>query len=744
MSSRNCNWHIRTLACVLLATAVGLPMAAVTSPEVAAAEPINAQSTNPFPAAEPERVGLSAQAVAKLDQQMQSLVAHDQIVGGELLVIKNRHTVFRKAFGWKDREAGVRMPVDAIYCVRSMTKPLVGTAIQMLIDDGLLRLDTPVRALLPSFDGPRTGRITIQHLLTHTAGFPLTTMAQPLSGYADLGEVAAEAAESRLLFEPGTDFEYSDSSADTLGAVVARISGMPLEAFIQSRILDPLGMSDSIPLLGNRLQARSRIPAAYSGGTGAWSKHWDASDPPLFPIFLGSQGLYSTTSDYARFLALWMDQGKIGERQLLSAAAVARALKPAHRLDPDPYAASDLTVETGYGQQWVVRTRHDGHDDRELEMFGHDGSDGTHAWAWPEQDLMVLLFTQSRRTRVGREIHGMVEAVLLRQDSAATIVKALDSEAQTLDRFAGIYWDEDVAHAYYVISAHGDRIELDRPGGMHAVFRQSDRPERFVAEANPKVWIAFEPGADGKISEMQTYFGGRIEHDPKHVPVTGLPTVRQLVERVHAAHGIDGLAQVGAIRLRGTINYKTRGIRGSVTNIFSAEGNRVDVAIGGSRQSILTDGKRAWTKTRGTGLDEMSGRLLQQTVLDRLPVLLGDWTRYYSQVEVLKRIEHDGQRLILLRLATPEGIGGTLFVDEVTGRLIRTDTLSQVPGIGIVGVQTMFEDVRDVEGMQIPFRMQSKFEHPLIGIVEVQYTKAETGVATKPTAFAPKSARRND
>lgn len=740
MSSRIYNWHIGALACALLCATLSLPVAAATWTDVPdSAE--NTVDTMAFPEIEPERVGISAEALTQLDQRMRLLVDNEQIVGGELLVIKNRHTVFRKAYGWKDRDAGIRLDIDAVYCVRSMTKPLVGTAVQMLIDDGLLRLDTPVRDLLPSFDGPRSGRITIQHLLAHSAGFPLTTITRPLSGYSNIGEVAAEAAQSELLFEPGTGFEYSDSSADTLGAIVARISGMPLEQFIQTRILDPLRMSDSVTLLGDRTDAKSRIPAAYSGGSGAWSKHWDASDPPLFPIFLGSQSLYSTTTDYAKFLAVWMDHGKLDGREFLSKAAVARALKPAHRFEQDPYGASDDEIETGYGQQWLLRTRSDGQGGGKLEMFGHDGSDGTHAWAWPVQDLMVLFFTQSRGTTSGREIEHEVEALLVRQDKAAKIAQPVDSGGQTLDRFAGLYWDEDVAHAYYVISVHGDRIELDRPGGMHVVFRQGDRPGRFVAEANPKVWIAFEQGPDGQVSEMQTFFGNRVEHDPRHVPVSGLPSVRQLVKRVQAAHAIDRLTQLGAVRLVGAINYTTRGIRGTIRNTFDSQGNRVDVAIGGSKQTVLTDGKSAWTKTRETGIDEMSGRLLQQTVLDRLPVLLGDWTRYYSQVDVLKRIEHDGQQLILLRVAAPEGVVATLFVDEASGRVIRADTLSQVPGIGIVGIQTMFGDVRDVGGMQIPFHTRSKFEHPLIGIVEVQYQKAETGVATRATTFAPKSGR---
>ena len=200
-----------------------------------------AESANrSFPEADPESVGIPARALELLAERVQALVDNEEIVGGELVVIKNRRTVFREAFGWKDREASQPLEVDSVYCVRSMTKPLVGTAIQMLIDSDRLRLDTPVHEILPFFAGPETSKITVEHLLTHT----------------------------ELKFEPGTRFEYSDAGSDTLGAIVAKITGAPVEQFIQQRILDPLGMQDTLALLGEHDEVIARIPSAYSGRVG--------------------------------------------------------------------------------------------------------------------------------------------------------------------------------------------------------------------------------------------------------------------------------------------------------------------------------------------------------------------------------------------------------------------------------------------------------------------------------------------
>ena len=278
-----------------------------------------------FPEAAPESVGIPARALELLAGRLQALVDDGEIVGGELLVIKNRKSVLREAFGWKDRDDEEPLEVDSIYCVRSMTKPFVGTAIQMLIDEGRLRLDTPVHEILPFFAGPQTGKITLEHLLTHTAGFPFTTIGKPLADYADLAEVAAEAAATELLFEPGARFEYSDAGSDTLGAIVAKITGAPVERFLQERILDPLEMRETITLLGDD-DVLARIPSAYSGGTGAWSKHWDPSDPPIFPLFLTSQSLYSTTTDYARFLGAV--DGRWADRRKAPAVSRGRGARP--------------------------------------------------------------------------------------------------------------------------------------------------------------------------------------------------------------------------------------------------------------------------------------------------------------------------------------------------------------------------------------------------------------------------------
>jgi CubicO group peptidase (beta-lactamase class C family) len=608
----------------------------------------------------------------------------------------------------------------------------------MLIDEDRLRLDTPVHEILPFFAGPETGKITVEHLLTHTGGFPFTTIGKPLSEYADLAEVAAEAAATELGFEPGTRFEYSDAGSDTLGAIVAKITGAPVEQFIQQRILDPLEMQDTITLLGDDDDVLARIPSAYSGGTGSWSKHWKPSDPPMFPVFLTSQSLYSTTTDYARFLALWMDGGRVGDRRLLSPEAVERALAPNQSMSNYPQNLEG--VEVYYGQQWMVYAKPVDEGSPQRILFGHGGSDGTHAWAWPELDLMVLFFTQSRGTLAGVGLEAVLQTVLVEQALDDPSLATHVASEEELQQVAGLYWDEDVAEAYYVVTPRGNGLTLERPGRMHLVFKAGETPGRYVHEANAQVWIEFVRSEDGAVTAMRTFFGGRVELDPRHVPQEGLPSVEDVIAAVKQAHRVDRLSELGVVRLSGALKFETRGMEGPVTTLFDATRARTEIHIGTVEEIIVMNDGRVWTYNTATGADELDGPRLEQAWLDRLSVTFGDWTQHYERVEVLKRVQLGDDSVLLVRVVPREAPGSTMFVDEASGRVGHTDSLAQIPGLGIVGIQTTYGDFRDVGGMQLPFRSVAAFASQLIGRVVTTLDNAETGVDVSEETFAAPTA----
>jgi CubicO group peptidase (beta-lactamase class C family) len=125
----------------------------------------------PFPYAIPEEVGLAEERLWWLKERLYSRVVARHVVGAEVLVLKHRKIVLHQAMGWADRERLVPLERNSIFRIASMTKPVVGTAILMLADEGRLDLDDRVARHLPSFDNPRSRAITVRQLLNHRSGF---------------------------------------------------------------------------------------------------------------------------------------------------------------------------------------------------------------------------------------------------------------------------------------------------------------------------------------------------------------------------------------------------------------------------------------------------------------------------------------------------------------------------------------------------------------------------------------------
>lgn len=270
------------------------------------ANPACTAAAEEFPAATPESQGLSSQSLEKLLDEVRGFAKDDDIVGGELLVIKNRRTVLHEAVGLSDTEKKKPLRPDAIYCIRSMTKPLIGAAVQILITEGRLSLDDTAARYLPSFDNEKSRGITVRHLLTHTSGLAISSRASP-NELASLREAADLSGKNGPMFPPGSNYQYSDEGADTLGAIVSAITGQAAEAFITERILDPLGMNDTFPLVSAAGDKLNRFTPAYRKLLGTWIPFWSPGWKPLFAYFQPSQSMYSSARDYAHFLAMYLD-----------------------------------------------------------------------------------------------------------------------------------------------------------------------------------------------------------------------------------------------------------------------------------------------------------------------------------------------------------------------------------------------------------------------------------------------------
>ena len=465
----------------------------------ACATPTIEGTTDPFPIAAPESQGLSAEVLGALAAEVQGYVDRDLVVGAELLVIQNRRTVRHECFGYADRAEERPWSIGTVCNIRSMTKPLTGAAIQLLIDRGLLSPDDPAAKFLPGFDTDAARGITVRQILSHRAGLPLTILSS-IDEFDDLVAMGNAVGARGPEFPPDTKFWYSDSGTDALGAIVEVVSGRTLDEFVKDELLDPLGMDESFYYLDAEDPRRTKIASLYVGGAERWQRFWNPLDKPFYPFAWGSQTLYSTPLDYAKFLAMWMDRGTGNGKRVLSEEAVLRTLTPVCPMSLLGSDASFPTSFTGldvhYGQMSVLHVPTEAAGQGPATIVGHSGSDGTIAWAWPARDLMVLLFTQSRGGGAVLRFEAVLDRLLIAPENHV----ADSSVDPALAPYLGTYVADFAQHMNekLVVAVENGKLVLDIPSQMVFELVPAEEPGRWHFAISAEVTIWFEENEQGE------------------------------------------------------------------------------------------------------------------------------------------------------------------------------------------------------------------------------------------------------
>lgn len=428
-----------------------------------------------------------AKGAAELGAQVAKFVELEKIVGAELYIAHRGKVVFHQGYGWMDREDERKMVPDTIFNIRSMTKPMTGAAAQLLIDEGKMKADDPVAKFIPSFGEHGKDNILVKHLMQHRSGLPLTMFQAAVDEFDSLAAIADAAAKAELRFEPGTQFYYSDAGSDVLGAVVAAVAGMPVDQFIQQRLLTPLQMKDCFYTLEPDDPRGPRMASLYVGFSGTWLRQWQPDGGSMYPFAWGSQTLYSTPRDYGRFLQMWMDGGQVDGKTLLSKEAVKRMLTPASKMLA---LGSDKEMPTGfpglttsYGQMSVL------YQDQNdvVRIIGHSGSDGTLAYAWPQRDLILCMFTQSRGGSIFQRFEADIHRLLL--DPASN--QPPPAEFAPL---IGMYRPETgpMKGRDIEVLMLNEKLAIDVPGQMVFSLTPADEEGWRSFEFDPRAKVKFE------------------------------------------------------------------------------------------------------------------------------------------------------------------------------------------------------------------------------------------------------------
>ena len=305
----------------------------------------------PLPHVHPEAVGFSSEKLRKLDAALQAMVDQGHVAGAVTLLARHGQVVQIGAFGKRGLETGDPMRADAIFRIRSETKPVTGVAMMILYDEGKWSLDDPVSKYVPEFANLRVAKMdsegrpvltpisrppTMRELMTHTAGFAYGLADDP-SSPADqayykasvlqsdsLDQMVRKVSDLPMFAEPGTLWRYS-VAADIQGYIVEKLSGQSLPVFMEERIFAPLRMGDTAFYVPKEKVAR--LAALYDAGPegqlvpaveGAWR---DITRPPPAPS--GGGGLVSTAHDFARFAQMLLNGGELDGVRILQPETVA-------------------------------------------------------------------------------------------------------------------------------------------------------------------------------------------------------------------------------------------------------------------------------------------------------------------------------------------------------------------------------------------------------------------------------------
>lgn len=309
-------------------------------------------------APKPEEVGLSSERLQRIHEAVQRHIDAKDVSGAVTLVARKGRIAHLEAHGLMDIESNKPMPKDGIFRLASMSKPITGAAVMMLVEEGKIRLNDPVSRFIPEFKnlnkvavpkpGPQAGsggrgaaaggggrgaapqefdtvsasrEITIKDLLTHGSGLMsggLGNSAAPQRAPTDtLATFIPKLASVPLDFQPGTLWRYSGQAGfDILSRVVEIASGQTYEQFLKQRLFGPLGMKDTgfYP----SADGASRLVTLYARQAGALVRNPNQETGVSRVYFSGAGGIMTTAVDYLQFAQMMINGGQLNGQRFLS------------------------------------------------------------------------------------------------------------------------------------------------------------------------------------------------------------------------------------------------------------------------------------------------------------------------------------------------------------------------------------------------------------------------------------------
>jgi len=436
---------------------------------------------------------LPQEAVDRIDAIASKALADTGAPSVSIAIVKDGKIAYAKAYGNARLEPATPAQPDMRYCIGSVSKQFLAGAILLLVQDGKLSLDDRVARFLPSLR--RASGITIRQLLSHTSGYqdyyPLDYVAPFMQQPVTAGGILERWAMKALDFDPGTEWQYSNTNYVVAGRILEKVTGMPLMAFLESRIFRPLGMQSPVDLDVHPL---SSPDAAGYTRFGLGPPH---AVPPEAPGWLYAAGELAMT---ARDLALW-DQSLM-EGRLLKAASLEEMIKPVRLKNGAPtYYGLGVGISDASGHP---RLSHGG----AVSGFVSDNV------VWLDQGIAVVALTNLDGSDAPRSIVSQIGTWLVGEKLDPQAARPLEQARQIfLDLQQGKI-DRSIlnsdADAYFTAQVLADAASSLKPLGTPASFEQTSfglrggmmyRSFRIGFASGKSVHLSTFSTPDGKLAQ---------------------------------------------------------------------------------------------------------------------------------------------------------------------------------------------------------------------------------------------------
>jgi len=334
-----------------------------------------------LPVVAPKDAGLDSRRLAMADQQVEIGVENGTYPAAVLLVARHGKIAHLRAFG----TLGEGRPTqnDSIFDLASVTKPHVATGLLTLVEDGKIVLGQTVEELLPQAKGTAFAPLTIRQLATHSAGLPAWKPLYKVTGSREA--ILADMFSTPLHRPSDTKYTYSDLGYITIGEIVSKVSGMPLDQYLHARLFAPLGMKDTgylpAPTLRERIAPTANEPSRPNA-TMSGVVH-DGNSHSLGGL-AGHAGLFGTAQDLAILASALVGDGSIKGNRVLGIPTL--RLVRTSQIPPEigGHSIGWFTYPNDMlprGDIWGPTT------------FGHTGFTGTMIVCDPAYDIAVILLT---------------------------------------------------------------------------------------------------------------------------------------------------------------------------------------------------------------------------------------------------------------------------------------------------------------------------------------------------------------